>query len=72
MEGSVGMAVTAFLCTLPVLLSMSGLPWYISLVFAAVLAPVASLTELFTKRGFDTVTVPFVSALILSLTLIWY
>lgn len=71
-EGSVGMAVTAFLCTLPVLLSMSGLPWYISLVFAAVLAPVASLTELFTKRGFDTVTVPFVSALILSLTLIWY
>ena len=69
-EGSIGMAVTSFLCTLPVLLTMSNLPWYISLLFAVVIAPIASLTELFTRKGFDTVTVPFVSALILSLAMI--
>lgn len=32
---------------------------------------IASLTELYTKKGFDTVTVPFVSALVLCLTMIW-
>ena len=70
-EGSVAMAVTSFLCTLPVLLTMSGLPWYLSLLFALVIAPVASLTELNTKKGLDTVTVPCVSALILCLTMLW-
>ena len=70
-EGSVGMAVTAFLCTLPVLLTMSALPWYISLLFAVLVAPAASLTELYTRKGFDTITVPFVSALLLSLTMLW-
>ena len=70
-EGSVGMAITAFLCTLPVLLTMSALPWYVSLLFSAIMAPIASVTELYTKKGFDTVTVPFVSALILCLTMIW-
>lgn len=60
-EGSVAMAVTSFLCTLPVLLTMSGLPWYTALLFAGVTAPIASLTELFTMRGFDTVTVPIIT-----------
>ena len=71
MEGSIGMAITSFVCLLPVLLFMSSLPWYISLIFALVIAPIASLTELFTKKGWDTVTVPVVSALLLCLTLIW-
>ena len=70
-EGSVGMAITSFVCLLPVLLTMSALPWYISVVFSLVIAPIASLTELFTKKGLDTVTVPIVSALILCLTLFW-
>lgn len=51
-EGSVGMALTSFVCTLPVLLTMSGLPWYICVLFAALVAPIASLTELYTKKGF--------------------
>ena len=70
-EGSVGMAITSFLCTLAVLLTMSGLPWYISVGFSVIIAPVASLTELYTKRGFDTITVPIVSSIILCLTMIW-
>ena len=69
LEGSVAMAVTSFACLLPVLLFMSPLPWHISLAVSALVAPVASLTELFTKKGWDTVTVPAVSALMLSITL---
>lgn len=70
-EGSIGMVITSFVCLLPVLLFMSGLPWYISLSFACVAAPIASLTELYTKGGWDTVTVPIVSALILCGTMFW-
>ena len=70
-EGSVGMAITAFVCLLPVLLFISALPWYISVIFALVIAPIASLTELFTKGGWDTVTVPAVVSLILCLSMLW-
>lgn len=69
-EGSVGMAITSFVCLLPVLLTMSSLPWYVSLAVALAVAPVASLTELFTKKGWDTVTVPIVSAVVLSVTML--
>lgn len=70
-EGSVGMAITSFICVLPILLLMSHHPWYISLAFSFAIAPIASLTELFTKKGWDTITVPIVSALVLLLSLIW-
>jgi dolichol kinase len=70
-EGSVGMAITSFVCVLPILLLMSNHPWYISLAFSLAIAPIASLTELFTKKGWDTVTVPIVSAIVLCLSLIW-
>ena len=70
-EGSIGMAITAFVCLLPVLLFMSSLPWYVSVIFSLVIAPIASLTELFTKGGWDTVTVPAAASLILCLSMIW-
>lgn len=70
-EGTIGMAVTSFVCTFPVLLTMSGLSWYICLLFALAIAPAAALTELYTKKGFDTVTVPVVATLILCLTLLF-
>lgn len=60
-----------FVCLLPVLLFMSNLPWYVSLSFACVVAPIASLTELYTKGGWDTITVTIVSALILCETMFW-
>lgn len=70
-EGCVGMAVTSFICTLPVLMTMSPMPWYTALIFSAVIAPIAAITELFTKKGWDTITVPIVSALVLCLSLIF-
>lgn len=69
-EGSVAMAITSFACVVPIMLLMSPLKWYISLIFAAVTAPIASLTELFTKKGWDTISVPIASALVLSLSLV--
>lgn len=71
-EGSVGMAITSFACLLPVLLTMSVIPWYAAVIISLVIAPVAAVTELFTKGGWDTVTVPLVSAILLSVTLIWW
>lgn len=70
-EGSAAMAVASFVCLLPVLLTMSSLPWTVSLLFALITAPIASLTELFTKGGWDTITCPLVSSLILCLTMFW-
>ena len=64
-EGSAAMAVTSFVCTLPVLLTMSGLPWLICVLVALAVAPVAALTELYTKHGLDTITVPIVSSVLL-------
>ncbi|MBQ8381023.1 MAG: TSUP family transporter [Clostridia bacterium] len=70
-EGTVAMAATSFISTLPVLLFMSSLPWFISLAATLFIAPAAAFTELFTRKGWDTVTVPTVSALILSITLLF-
>ena len=70
-EGTVGMAVTSLISTFLTLLLLSPLPWYLSLVLSIATAPVAALTELYTKGGFDTVTVPIASALILSLSLLF-
>ena len=66
-EGTVAMAITSLVCIFITLFLMSSLPWYLSLAFSLVTAPVAALTELYTKKGFDTVTVPIVSALILGI-----
>jgi len=70
-EGSVGMAITSFVCVLPVLLLLSPMPPYVSVLFSLVIAPIASVTELYTKKGWDTITVPVVSSLVLCFSLIW-
>lgn len=68
-EGSAAMAITSFVFTFLTLLLMSGMPWYFSVLFALVVAPVASFVELFTKKGFDTITVPIAACVILSLSM---
>jgi len=70
LEGTLAMAATSFIFTAGVLLLMSPLPWYAAAIFAVLTAAASALTELFTMRGFDTVTCPIASALILSMTLL--
>ena len=64
-EGSVAMAVTSFVFTFLTLLFMAPFTWYISLLLSVVIAPVAALVELYTKKGLDTITVPIVVCLVL-------
>jgi hypothetical protein len=56
---------------MPILVILSPMPWYVALIFSAVIAPIAAITELFTKKGWDTITVPIASALVLCLALIF-
>ena len=69
-EGSLAMGITSFCCTLAVLLTLSALSPLACVLVALVIAPVAALTELYTKHGLDTITVPIVTSLILSITML--
>ena len=70
-EGTVAMGVCSFVCTLIVFLLMSGMTWYFSVLLALIVGVVSAFTELFTKRGLDTVTVPAMTALIMALTILF-
>ena len=64
-EGSVAMAITSFIATFVTLLCMAPYSWYVALLLSVVIAPIAALVELYTKKGLDTVTVPIVVCLVL-------
>ncbi|MBO5228365.1 MAG: hypothetical protein J6B39_05160, partial [Lachnospiraceae bacterium] len=69
-EGSVAMAVTSFICTFVTLIFMSGFAWPVVFAVSLVVAPIASLVELFTNKGLDTVTVPIAVSLLLCVTML--
>lgn len=64
-EGTVAMGITSFICTSLTMLLMSELSWYVVLPIAAVIGVIAAFTELFTKKGWDTITVPVMSLIIM-------
>lgn len=65
-EGSVAMAVTAFLTCAVVLLFKNATAWYISLIAAAVAGIAGSVVELYTRNGADTITCPLAAVVVLS------
>lgn len=69
-EGTVTMGITSFLCVLCVLLGTSAAAWYIVLPLAIVVAIVSAFVELYTKGGWDTVTVPVCALAVLMLLLL--
>ena len=56
------MYVVAGLAIFLTLLVYAGQPWLISLVVAALVAPVGATVEVFSRRGLDTLTVPLAVA----------
>ena len=64
-EGTVAMGVTSCICTAVTLVLLSELAWYVILPVSLVIGVIAAFTELFTKRGWDTITVPVVSLAVL-------
>lgn len=61
-EGTVAMMIAAFIAVFFTLLFLSGLSWYICLIVSLVVAPIAAVVELFSKRGMDTLTIPLATA----------
>lgn len=66
-EGTVAMGVTSFVCVLGVLLGAGAATLYTALALAAVVAAVSAFVELYTKGGWDTVTVPIAALAVLML-----
>lgn len=69
--GCVAMFITSSICTFVSLLLLSSIAWYVSLPMALVIGVACTFTELFTRKGFDTITVPFVAAVLLLLSVEW-
>lgn len=60
-EGTLAMLAFASAATFVTLLMYTGWPWHTSLLVALLVAPAAALTELVSRNGVDTVTVPLVT-----------
>lgn len=65
-EGTAAMFAVSFIIGTVVLLLMSGTPWYYCLAAAAVTSVFGAYTELISKGGNDTVTVPAVNCVMLA------
>ena len=61
-EGTFAMYITAGLAIFLTLLVEANQSWMVSLMVAALVAPVCAVVELFSSRGFDTITVPLSAA----------
>ena len=64
-EGSLAMFVTSGLCVLAIIALRGGLAWYGYLLIPLLTAAVATLVELFSLRGLDTVTCPLAAVAVL-------
>ncbi len=61
-EGTAAMFVFSGLATFLTLLIYGNHPWHISLFLSIIVAIVSAIIELFSRRGFDTLTVPLSAA----------
>ncbi len=62
-EGTLAMHLVSALVVFVALSAMTELSWYICLLVAALVAPICAITELLSRWGLDTVTVPISAAL---------
>lgn len=69
-EGTLAMFIVSFLAVAIILWLRGGLPWYGYLPVAATTAAVSAAVELYTRKGYDTVTCPLAAAAVL-LPLVW-
>lgn len=64
-EGTLAMWAVAAIVLAGCLFTYTDLPWHLGLLAAALVALLAATTELFTRNGLDTVTVPLLTAFFL-------
>ena len=65
-EGSLAMAAFAFISGAVGMMFTMQLEWYQCILYALIAAPFSAYTELITKNGDDTVTVPIVTAAVIA------
>lgn len=66
-EGSVMCFVFSLTISLVLLITLMHIVWWLALIEALLIGVFVSLAELFTKKGMDNITCPFLAALILFL-----
>ena len=71
-EGSLAMTLVAGLAFFLTLWLYAGQAWYVSLLVALIAAPFSAGVELFSRRGLDTLTVPFSCACVMLPVLILF
>lgn len=71
LEGSLAMFITSFVCVSVILLFRGKLPWYGYILIPAATAAGATVVELFSLNGIDTITCPL-SAMAMMLPLIYW
>jgi len=62
-EGTLSMFAVSWLAIFITTMMYAVEPWYLCLAIALLVAPVCALVELFSRRGTDTITVPFSAAI---------
>ncbi len=62
-EGTLSMFAVSWLAIFITTMIYTVASWYLCLVIALLVAPVCALVELFSRRGTDTITVPFSTAI---------
>ena len=66
-EGSIACFIFSFLISFILLATLIHYTWWLSLIEATLIGVFVSFAELFTKKGLDNLTCPFVAAIILFL-----
>ncbi len=64
-EGTLAMFIVAWLIIMFSLMIYTHQPWYLCLLIGLIIAPVCAVVELVSQRGIDTITVPWVTAVVL-------
>lgn len=62
-EGTIAMFAVSCLAIFITTMIYTAAPWYLCFVIALLVAPVCAVVELFSRRGMDTITVPFSAAI---------
>ncbi|MBQ7783081.1 MAG: TSUP family transporter [Oscillospiraceae bacterium] len=68
-EGTSAMLAAAFICGFVSLMAMSSLPWYSCALTSLLCAAAAAFTELVSRKGYDTVTVPLAAGSLMTFLL---
>ncbi len=69
-EGTAAMIFAAGLAAFFTLILYAGIAWLPSIIISLIIAPASGIIELLSRKGFDTLTVPFLTAA-LTYPLIW-